>query len=131
MDDVIHSQRFMLKAAHRKLLQEQYGVHTWHFEQYEWEGVFIPGGCPHQVRNLRSCIKVSVTRHCQREEGTMQLCILMVRAECRGGHFQTPNSTSTTMTASFTGSAGFRGPRNCKRVHCAAAGATGQCQKRD
>lgn len=26
--------------------------------QYGWEGVFVPGGAPHQVRNLRSSIKV-------------------------------------------------------------------------
>jgi hypothetical protein len=36
------------------------GVCSWHFEQYLEEGVFIPGGCPHQVRNLMSCSKVGV-----------------------------------------------------------------------
>ncbi len=34
------------------------GVHIWHFEQHELEAVYIPGGCPHDVRNLRPCIKV-------------------------------------------------------------------------
>jgi hypothetical protein len=28
--------------------------------QYCWEGVFVPGGSPHQVRNLRSSIKVGL-----------------------------------------------------------------------
>eukprot|EP00798_Chlamydomonas_sp_ICE-L_P014715 gene14715-20755_t len=35
-------------------------IEPWHFEQHQHEAVFIPGGCPHQVRNLRSCIKVAV-----------------------------------------------------------------------
>lgn len=38
---------------------EQPAVQLWHFEQYEGEAVFIPG-CPHQVRNLKSCCKVCV-----------------------------------------------------------------------
>jgi hypothetical protein len=29
-------------------------------EQYEWEGVVIPAGSAHQVRNLRACIKVAL-----------------------------------------------------------------------
>ncbi|GAX77805.1 hypothetical protein CEUSTIGMA_g5248.t1 [Chlamydomonas eustigma] len=32
----------------------------WHFEQHLHEAVFIPAGCPHQVRNLHSCLKVAV-----------------------------------------------------------------------
>jgi hypothetical protein len=37
---------------------EAEGIHIWHFEQHELEAVYIPGGCPHDVRNLRPCIKV-------------------------------------------------------------------------
>lgn len=29
------------------------GVEAWTFEQHEQEAVFIPVGCPHQVRNLK------------------------------------------------------------------------------
>ena len=29
------------------------GVEAWSFQQYEGEAVFIPAGCPHQVRNLK------------------------------------------------------------------------------
>jgi hypothetical protein len=39
------------------------GMQLWHFEQYAGEAVFIPGGCAHQVRNLKSCCKVRVGRH--------------------------------------------------------------------
>lgn len=31
--------------------------------QYCLEGVFVPGGAPHQVRNLRSSIKVGGGAH--------------------------------------------------------------------
>lgn len=37
-------------------------VQAWEFEQYEHEAVFIAAGTPHQVRNLRSCIKVGNPR---------------------------------------------------------------------
>ena len=50
VSDVIHTQCFILAEAHRQALRrEPYNVHVWHFEQYQNEMVFIPGGCPHQV----------------------------------------------------------------------------------
>uniref|UniRef100_A0A0D9VUG8 JmjC domain-containing protein n=1 Tax=Leersia perrieri TaxID=77586 RepID=A0A0D9VUG8_9ORYZ len=36
------------------------GVEPWTFEQKVGEAVFIPAGCPHQVRNLKSCINVAL-----------------------------------------------------------------------
>lgn len=48
----------MLTDAHRATLAAEQRVVAWTFEQHEWEAVFIPAGCPHQVRNLRPCIKV-------------------------------------------------------------------------
>ncbi|WIA16214.1 hypothetical protein OEZ85_012926 [Tetradesmus obliquus] len=56
----IASQAFMLSQRHRQQLQQERGVEMWHFEQHKGEAVFIPGGCPHQVRNLASCCKVAV-----------------------------------------------------------------------
>ncbi|KAH9603602.1 hypothetical protein KSS87_015978 [Heliosperma pusillum] len=35
-------------------------VEPWTFEQHLGEAVFIPAGCPHQVRNRLSCIKVAL-----------------------------------------------------------------------
>lgn len=58
--DMIFSQQFMLTQRHRNCLKEEKNVEMWHFEQYPDEVVFIPAGCPHQVRNLRPCIKVAV-----------------------------------------------------------------------
>lgn len=56
--NTVLSQAFMLAERHRQQLQEEQGVQLWHFEQHPGEAVFIPGGCPHQVRNLSSCCKV-------------------------------------------------------------------------
>ncbi|KAG5588431.1 hypothetical protein H5410_048865 [Solanum commersonii] len=36
------------------------GIEPWTFVQNLGEAVFVPAGCPHQVRNLKSCINVAV-----------------------------------------------------------------------
>ncbi|KAK3005714.1 hypothetical protein RJ639_017302 [Escallonia herrerae] len=56
----IHDQTFYLNEKHKKQLKEEYGIEPWTFEQYTGEAVFIPAGCPHQVRNRQSCIKVAL-----------------------------------------------------------------------
>ena len=42
------------------------GVEAWTFEQKIGEAVFIPAGCPHQVRNMKvidpPCIAVKVNK---------------------------------------------------------------------
>ncbi|XP_031116089.1 lysine-specific demethylase JMJ25 isoform X2 [Ipomoea triloba] len=56
----IHDQTFYLNEKHKKQLKDEFDVEPWTFEQYLGEAVFIPAGCPHQVRNRQSCIKVAV-----------------------------------------------------------------------
>ncbi|PWA82973.1 jmjC domain-containing protein [Artemisia annua] len=36
------------------------GIKTWTFRQKLGDAVFVPAGCPNQVRNLKSCTKVEV-----------------------------------------------------------------------
>ncbi|XP_021279733.1 uncharacterized protein LOC110413295 [Herrania umbratica] len=56
----IHDQTLFLNERHKKQLREEFNVEPWTFEQYLGEAVFIPAGCPHQVRNRQSCIKVAL-----------------------------------------------------------------------
>ena len=60
LNHAIHNQAFYLTDAEVTRLASETGVHAWTFTQYDHEAVFIPAGCPHQVRNLRSCIKVAL-----------------------------------------------------------------------
>ncbi|KAL8537357.1 hypothetical protein ACS0TY_012489 [Phlomoides rotata] len=56
----IHDQTIYLTSVHKKRLKEEYGIEPWTFVQRLGDAVFIPAGCPHQVRNLKSCIKVAL-----------------------------------------------------------------------
>ncbi|KAK8476825.1 hypothetical protein V6N11_024172 [Hibiscus sabdariffa] len=56
----IHDQSFYLTMDHKAKLKKEYGIEPWTFIQKLGEAVFIPAGCPHQVRNVKSCIKVAL-----------------------------------------------------------------------
>ncbi|CAD5322387.1 unnamed protein product [Arabidopsis thaliana] len=56
----IHDQNFYLTRYHIMKLKEEYGIEPWTFNQKLGDAVLIPVGCPHQVRNLKSCNKVAL-----------------------------------------------------------------------
>ncbi|XP_078589368.1 putative JmjC domain-containing histone demethylation protein 2C isoform X1 [Branchiostoma floridae x Branchiostoma japonicum] len=57
--DPIHDQSWYLDSELRRRLYQEHGVEGWTIVQCLGDAVFIPGGAPHQVRNLHSCIKVA------------------------------------------------------------------------
>ncbi|KAM1144613.1 hypothetical protein FF1_033387 [Malus domestica] len=42
-----------LNGDHKRKLKEEFAIEPWSFEQHLGQAVFIPAGCPFQVRNLQ------------------------------------------------------------------------------
>ncbi|KAL1814618.1 hypothetical protein ACET3Z_017192 [Daucus carota] len=57
--DPIYDGAFYLNAEHQRRLKEEYGIEPWSVVQNLGDAIFIPAGCPFQVRNFKSCIQVS------------------------------------------------------------------------
>ncbi|KAJ4823420.1 hypothetical protein Tsubulata_025585 [Turnera subulata] len=49
-----------LNELQRRQLREEFGVEPWSFEQHLGEAVFVPAGCPFQVRNLQSNVQLGL-----------------------------------------------------------------------
>lgn len=54
----ILDQKFFLDAYHKLRLKEEFDIQPWTFEQYTGEAIFIPAGCPYQIRKIKSCVNV-------------------------------------------------------------------------
>lgn len=64
MDDSVprplHEGVIYLNSHHKKKLKEEFGIEAWTFEQHLGVAVFIPAGCPFQVRNLQSTVQLGL-----------------------------------------------------------------------
>ncbi|XP_034218040.1 lysine-specific demethylase JMJ25 isoform X1 [Prunus dulcis] len=49
-----------LNGYHKRKLKEEFGIEPWSFEQHLGQAVFIPAGCPFQVRNLQSTVQLGL-----------------------------------------------------------------------
>ncbi|CAF1500882.1 unnamed protein product, partial [Didymodactylos carnosus] len=58
--NIIHDQRFYLHTHDIEKLELFYGIKCYTIIQCLGDAIFIPAGAPHQVRNIRSCIKIAV-----------------------------------------------------------------------
>lgn len=56
----LYDEAVYLKRHHKEKLKEEFGVEPWSFEQYLGQAVFIPAGCPFQVRNLQSTVQLGL-----------------------------------------------------------------------
>ncbi|KAI3466625.1 hypothetical protein Pfo_023288 [Paulownia fortunei] len=54
----ILDQNFFLDAYHKLRLKEEFDIQPWTFEQCTGEAIFIPAGCPYQIRKIKSCVNV-------------------------------------------------------------------------
>ncbi|TXG49050.1 hypothetical protein EZV62_024925 [Acer yangbiense] len=54
----LYDEAVYLSGDHKIKLKEEFGVEPWSFEQHLGEAVFIPAGCPFQVRNLQSTVQL-------------------------------------------------------------------------
>ncbi|GMI88887.1 hypothetical protein like AT1G09060 [Hibiscus trionum] len=52
-DEVVY-----LNEHHKRKLRQEFGVVPWSFEQHVGQAVFLPAGCPFQVRNLQSNVQL-------------------------------------------------------------------------
>lgn len=56
----LYDETFFLNGHHKRKLKEEFGVEPWLFEQHLGQAVFVPAGCPFQVRNLQSTVQLGL-----------------------------------------------------------------------
>ncbi|KAH7543103.1 hypothetical protein FEM48_Zijuj02G0147600 [Ziziphus jujuba var. spinosa] len=54
----LYDETLFLDTHHKRKLKEEFGVEPWSFEQHLGQAVFVPAGCPFQVRNLQSTVQL-------------------------------------------------------------------------
>lgn len=56
----LYEETVFLNGHHKRKLKEEFGVEPWSFEQHLGQAVFVPAGCPFQVRNLQSNVQLGL-----------------------------------------------------------------------
>lgn len=55
----IYEQALYLNNESKRKLKDEFNIEPWTFQQFVGEAVFIPAGCPFQVRNLQSSVQLA------------------------------------------------------------------------
>ncbi|XP_020586989.1 lysine-specific demethylase JMJ25 [Phalaenopsis equestris] len=55
----VYEQALYLNNEAKRKLKDEFNIEPWTFQQYVGEAVFIPAGCPFQVRNLQSSVQLA------------------------------------------------------------------------
>ncbi|XP_044499610.1 lysine-specific demethylase JMJ25-like isoform X3 [Mangifera indica] len=56
----LYEEKVYLNGDRKRKLKEEFGVEPWSFEQHLGQAVFVPAGCPYQVRNLQSTVQLGL-----------------------------------------------------------------------
>ncbi|XP_052204649.1 E3 ubiquitin-protein ligase JMJ24 isoform X2 [Diospyros lotus] len=56
----LYDAEIFLNRLHKRKLKEEFGVEPWSFDQHLGQAIFIPAGCPFQVRNLQSTVQLGL-----------------------------------------------------------------------
>ncbi|KAK4595799.1 hypothetical protein RGQ29_014056 [Quercus rubra] len=56
----LYEETVFLNGHHKRKLKEEFGVEPWSFEQHLGQAIFVPAGCPFQVRNLQSNVQLGL-----------------------------------------------------------------------
>ncbi|XP_047307879.1 lysine-specific demethylase JMJ25 isoform X2 [Impatiens glandulifera] len=57
---LLHDGVVYLNMHHKRTLKEEFGVEPWSFEQRLGQAIFIPAGCPFQMRNTQSTVQLAL-----------------------------------------------------------------------
>ncbi|KAG0497448.1 hypothetical protein HPP92_001892 [Vanilla planifolia] len=55
----VYEQSLYLNDEYKRKLKDEFNVEPWTFQQHVGEAVFVPAGCPFQVRNLQSSVQLA------------------------------------------------------------------------
>ncbi|KAK6915589.1 WRC domain [Dillenia turbinata] len=57
---ILYDKAVYLSSSDKRKLKEEFGVEPWSFQQLLGQAVFIPAGCPFQMRNLQSTVQLEL-----------------------------------------------------------------------
>ncbi|CAN0855224.1 E3 ubiquitin-protein ligase JMJ24 [Linum grandiflorum] len=109
---LLYDGTIFLNGHHKQKLKEELGVEPWSFDQHLGEAIFVPAGCPFQVRNLQVG-KISLYAASSSIKEVQKL-VLDPKFSTEIG-FEDPNLTSTISDNLEK----LTGPRPQRQISCA------------